>query len=219
VLTGLLPPASGSVSLDGTPLPPGFRQRSKDQLRQIQMIYQMADTALNPRMRLREIIGYPIEFYLGLKGRARDDRVREILSMIDLDPATYIDRRPGELSGGQKQRVGIARALAAEPRFIICDEVTSALDQLVAESILQLLDRLQAELGLAYMFVTHDLATVRAIADDVVVMQAGHVVQSATKAAIFEGPNAAYTDLLLTSVPEMDPGWLTGVLARRQDLG
>ena len=215
VLTGLLRPSSGYVCLDGIRLAPGFRQRSKDQLRQVQMIYQMADTALNPKMRLREIIGYPAEFYLGLKGRARDERVREILSLIDLEPDHYIDRRPSELSGGQKQRVGIARALAAEPRFIICDEVTSALDQLVAEGILKLLDRLQSEFNLAYMFITHDLATVRAIADDVVVMQKGRVVQAGPKDAVFTGPNEAYTDLLLTSVPEMDPDWLTNLLQRR----
>jgi peptide/nickel transport system ATP-binding protein len=215
VLSGLLVPQAGQVTLDGVPLAPRFRDRTKDQLRRIQMIYQMADTALNPKMRVREIIGYPAQFYLGLRGKALDDRVREILSMIDLEPDRFIDRIPSELSGGQKQRIGIGRALAAAPRLIICDEVTSALDQLVAEGILKLLNRLQSELDLSYMFITHDIATVRAIADDMVVMQHGRIVEQGTRDAIFAPPHAPYTELLLNSVPEMDPGWLTRVLGRQ----
>ena len=215
VVTGLLAPTSGEVLLDGQPLPKRFRNRSRDQLRQIQMIYQMADTALNPKIRIREIVGYPARFYLGLKGRALDQRVREILSMIGLEPGEFIDRLPGELSGGQKQRIGIARALAAEPRFIICDEVTSALDQIVAEGILRLLDQLQSELNLAYMFITHDLATVRAIADGVVVMRSGEVVERGSKAQVFSPPHHPYTELLLSSVPDMDADWLSRVLASR----
>ena len=181
VIMGLLPPRQGRVLFSGRDLPPSYRRRGKDALRAVQMIYQMADTALNPKQRVRDIVGRPVEFYLGLKGRERDRRVRELLEQIELDPDVFIDRLPGELSGGQKQRVGIARALAAEPQVIICDEVTSALDQLVAEGILRLLDRLQRELGLAYMFITHDLATVRAIADEVVVMQSGRVVEAGPK--------------------------------------
>jgi peptide/nickel transport system ATP-binding protein len=215
VITGLLPPRSGTVRFMGKPLPAGFRKRSRDQLRQIQMIYQMADTALNPRQTVAEIIGRPVEFYRGLRGAARRRRVDELLSQIEMEPAAYRDRLPGELSGGQKQRIGIARALAAEPRFIICDEVTSALDQLVAEGILRLLDGLQRELDLALMFITHDIATVRAIADEVVVMQSGRVVEHGAKAEIFVPPHHPYTELLLASVPEMDPDWLTGVLAAR----
>ncbi len=213
VLTGLLPPLEGEVRFDGAPLPPSFRQRSKDQLRQTQMIYQMADTALNPKLRIREIIGRPASFYLGLRGRALETRVRELLALIELDPDEFIDRLPSELSGGQKQRIGIARALAAEPSVIICDEVTSALDQLVAEGILRLLDRLQVELGLAYMFITHDIATVRAIADEVVVMKQGRVVEKGEKTEIFTPPHDPYTELLLRSVPEMDPDWLDELLA------
>ena len=215
VITGLLPPASGAVLFEGQPLPPALKGRTRAQLRQVQMIYQMADTALNPKLRLRELIGRPAQMYLGLQGRALDTRVRDLLNLIELDPATYIDRLPGELSGGQKQRIGIARALAAEPRLIICDEVTSALDQIVQEGILKLLTRLQQEFGLAYMFITHDLATVRAIADDVVVMQRGRVVEQGPKAEMFAPPHAPYTDLLLSSVPEMDPDWLTRLLERR----
>ena len=182
VITGLLPPREGRVVIDGEVLPADYRERSKDQLRHIQMIYQMADTALNPRQRIRDIIGRPLSFYLGLNGEARTQRIRELLSMIEMDPDTYIDRLPTELSGGQKQRISIARALAAEPEFIICDEVTSALDQLVAEGILKLLDRLQRELNLAYMFITHDLATVKAIADNVIVMLNGQIVEQGDKA-------------------------------------
>ncbi len=214
-ITGLLPPTSGEILFNGKALPPSFKRRSKDQLRQAQMIYQMADTALNPKQRIRDIIGRPVEFYLGLSGRARDERVRELLNLIEMEPDVFGHRFPGELSGGQKQRIGIARALAADPEFIICDEVTSALDQLVAEGILRLLDRLQTELGLAYMFITHDLATVRAIADEVVVMQHGRVVEQGPKVEMFTPPHHDYTDLLLSSVPEMDPDWLTNLLDER----
>ncbi len=214
-IMGLLPPKAGAIRFNGQALPASYKKRTKDQLRQVQMIYQMADTALNPRIRIKDIIGRPVEFYMGLKGRARDQRVEQLLEQIELDPGQYMQRRPAELSGGQKQRIGIARALAAEPEFIICDEVTSALDQLVAEGILRLLARLQDELGLAYMFITHDLATVRAIADEVVVMKEGVVVEAGPKDEMFTPPHHPYTDLLLSSVPEMDPDWLTRVLADR----
>jgi peptide/nickel transport system ATP-binding protein len=215
VITGLLPAREGEILFEGRALPPSFRARTTDQLRQCQMIYQMADTALNPKLRLRELIGRPAAMYLGLHGRALDARVRELLSLIELEPDRFIDRFPGELSGGQKQRIGIARALAAEPKLIICDEVTSALDQIVQEGILRLLDRLQSDLGLAYMFITHDLATVKAIADEVVVMQLGRVVEQGPKTEMFAPPHEPYTDLLLSSVPEMDPDWLTRLLAQR----
>jgi peptide/nickel transport system ATP-binding protein len=215
VITGLLVPSRGQVLFDGEPLPPSFRQRSRDQLRQAQMIYQSADTSLNPKLRLRELIGRPAQMYLGLTGRALDARIRDLLALIELEPSQFIDRLPSELSGGQKQRVGIARALAAEPKFIICDEVTSALDQIVAEGILKLLDRLQDEFNLAYMFITHDIATVRAIADDVVVMQRGRVVEKGAKARVLQPPHDPYTELLLSSVPEMDPDWLTRLLEER----
>ena len=214
-ITGLLPPSKGEILFKGTPFTPDYRNRDKDQLRQCQMIYQMADTALNPKVKISEIIGRPAQFYSGLKGVALKNRVDELLDLIELEPAQYYNRYPPELSGGQKQRIGIARALAAEPTFIICDEVTSALDQLVAEGILRLLDRLQSELDLAYMFITHDLATVRSIADEVVVMQQGRVVEQGPKDVMFTPPHDPYTDLLLSSVPEMDPNWLTTLLEER----
>jgi peptide/nickel transport system ATP-binding protein len=214
-ITGLLPPKAGQILLDGAPLPADYRKRSKDQLRQVQMIYQMADTALNPRMSIGQIIARPVEFYLGLKGKEKRRKVDALLEQIELEPSTFYNRLPSELSGGQKQRIGIARALAAEPKFIICDEVTSALDQLVAEGILRLLARLQDELSLTYMFITHDLATVRAIADEVVVMKDGRVVEQGPKDEMFQPPHHPYTDLLLSSVPEMDPDWLTNLLNQR----
>ncbi|MDF1735747.1 MAG: ABC transporter ATP-binding protein [Minwuia sp.] len=214
-ITGLLPPTKGRILFNGEELPADYRKRSKDQLRQAQMIYQMADTALNPKVLISEIIGRPAAFYGGLKGGALKSRVDELLDLIELEPSKYYNRYPPELSGGQKQRIGIARALAADPTFIICDEVTSALDQLVAEGILKLLDRLQKELNLAYMFITHDLATVRSIADEVVVMKQGKVVEQGPKNEMFTPPHHPYTDLLLSSVPEMDPDWLTTVVEER----
>lgn len=214
-ITGLLPPSQGHIEFNGEVLPLDYRKRSKDQLRQVQMIYQMADTALNPRSSIGDIIGRPVQFYSGLTGTAKRRRVEELLAQIELEPGQYIDRLPSELSGGQKQRIGIARALAAEPQFIICDEVTSALDQLVAEGILKLLAQLQDDLSLSYMFITHDLATVRAISDEVVVMKDGKVVEQGPKAEMFQPPHHPYTDLLLSSVPEMDPDWLTNLLNGR----
>lgn len=214
VISGLLAPSQGSVRLSGEALPAKYGQRSKEQLREVQYIYQMADTALNPRHRIRELLGWPVQFYTGLKGRKLEERIRQLLRMIDMDPDKYIDRYSSELSGGQKQRIGIARALAAEPRLIICDEVTSALDQIVAEGILQLLDRLQKEFGLAFIFITHDLNTVRAIADEVIVMKQGRVVESGPTAEVYAQPREAYTKLLLASVPQTDPEWLDKFLER-----
>ena len=214
-ITGLLPPREGEIAFDDVVLPADYRKRSVEQLRQAQMIYQMADTALNPRKRVGEIIGRPVEFYLGLKGAEKRRRVEQLLEQIELEPSEFIDRLPSELSGGQKQRIGIARALAAEPKFIICDEVTSALDQLVAEGILKLLTNLQDEMKLSYMLITHDLSTVRAIADEVVVMKDGLIVEAGPKDDMFTPPHHAYTDLLLSSVPEMDPDWLDQLLEQR----
>ncbi|WP_298294846.1 ABC transporter ATP-binding protein [uncultured Litoreibacter sp.] len=214
-ITGLLPPRIGHIEFEGQQMPLDYRRRNKDQLRQAQMIYQMADTALNPRKTIGETIGRPVEFYLGLKGREKRAKVDALLEEIELEPTQYFHRLPSELSGGQKQRIGIARALAAEPKFIICDEVTSALDQLVAEGILRLLAKLQDQLGLSYMFITHDLATVKSISDEVVVMKDGVVVEQGEKADMFQPPHHPYTDLLLSSVPEMDPDWLDELLKQR----
>lgn len=214
VITGLLPQVSGVVKFEGAELPPKLEDRSKEQKRRIQMIYQMADTAMNPRQTVREIIGRPLEFYLGMTGVEKEARVLELLEMIELD-GRFLDRLPSELSGGQKQRICIARALAAEPDFVICDEVTSALDQIVQEGILKLLMRLQKDLNLTYLFITHDISTVKAISDQVVVMNLGEVVEQGSKDEVFNPPHPPYTELLLSSVPEMDPDWLTNLNSER----
>jgi len=219
VITGLLPPLEGRVIYGEQELPPALRSRKLETLRIMQMIYQMPDTALNPRQRVRDVIGRPLSFYFGMKGKERNDRIKELLQMIELSPKKYIDRYPGELSGGEKQRVCIARALAAKPEMIICDEVTSALDQLVAEGILKLLQDLQNELHVSYLFITHDLATVKAISDEIVVMLQGRIVEQGVKKNVLTPPHHEYTDLLLSSVPEMDPDWLDGVLAERKRKG
>jgi len=217
-ITGLLPPSKGQILFNGKALPPTLKERGVDQLQKIQMIYQMADTAMNPRHTVRDIIGRPLEFYLGLRGRERDQRLLELVEMIELDES-FIDRLPAELSGGQKQRICIARALAADPELIICDEVTSALDQIVQKGILELLLRLQKELNLTYIFITHDIATVKAISDQIVVMLEGRVVEQGMKSEILAPPYPDYTKLLLSSVPEMDPDWLTGLLEEREREG
>ncbi len=215
VITGLLPREAGDIRFQGETLPPALAQRTREQKRRIQMIYQMPDVALNPHQTLLDIIGRPIAFYFG---RSRADirkRVLELLRMMDL-PESFIDRKPGELSGGQKQRVGIARALAAEPDLIICDEVTSALDQLVGEEILRLLKHLQDELGIAYLFITHDLGVVKRIANKVTVMLKGKMVAGGETQTVFAPPFHPYTELLLSSVPEMRSDWLDEVLDRRR---
>lgn len=215
VITGLLPPISGSVTFDGKALTPALKQRSRDDLRRIQLIYQMADTAMNPRQTVRDIIGRPLSFYFGLHGAAKTARVKELLEQIEMGSG-FVDRYPAELSGGQKQRVAIARALAAKPELILCDEPTSALDPLVAEGILSLLMRLQAETQVSYMFITHDIAIVRAIADSVAVMHRGRLVRFGAKSQVLAPPFDDYTDLLLKSVPEMELGWLEKALASRK---
>ena len=214
VITGLLPQKKGEIIFDGKKLSPKLEQRSKEELRKIQIIFQMPDTAMNPRQTVDEIIGRPIEFYQGIKGKKRETKVIELLKMIELDE-TFLDRLPSELSGGQKQRICIARALAANPDLIICDEVTSALDQIVQEGILKLLQKLQKELGVTYIFITHDIATVKAISDEIVVMYQGEVVEQGLKSKILNPPHPDYTQLLLSSVPEMDPDWLTNLLNKR----
>ncbi len=213
-ITGLLPPSKGRITFNGKELPPKLADRDRDTLRRIQMIYQSADTALNPRQTVRDIVGRPVEFYMGLKGAAKDRRIVELLEAIELGE-DFIDRYPGEVSGGQKQRISIARALAAEPELIICDEVTSALDQIVQEEILKLLMKLQKETQVTYLFITHDIATVRAISDEIVVMYKGKVVQQGLKSQVLNPPYPPYTELLLSSVPQMDPDWLTTLLKKR----
>ena len=215
VITGLLPPSEGTITFDGKVLPKALSGRSKEELRRVQMIYQMADTAMNPRQTVRDIIGRPISFYYGLHGAKKTERVKQLLDQIEMGDR-FLDRYPAELSGGQKQRVAIARALAAKPELILCDEPTSALDPLVAEGILNLLLRLQEETAVSYVFITHDIAIVRAIADSVAVMHRGKLVRFGPKSKVLSPPFDDYTDLLLKSVPEMEIGWLEKVLTTRR---
>lgn len=211
VISGLLPASQGHIGFNEQILPSSFRKRNFDELRRIQLIYQMADTALNPKQTIGAIIGAPLSLYFGLSGREKERRTIELLEQIELD-AGFLSRKPPELSGGQKQRVAIARALAAKPDLILCDEPTSALDPLVAEGILDLLMRVQAQTQVSYLFITHDLSVVRAIADDVGVMHRGRLIRFGPREAALSPPFDAYTEKLLKSVPEMKIGWLESVL-------
>lgn len=218
-LSGLLAPSAGTITFDGETASPSFRDRQKELLRNIQIIAQTSDMALNPRQSVATIVGRPIRFYEGIKGTALRRRVAELLEAVELDPATFSDRLPGELSGGQKQRVGIARALAARPKMLICDEVISALDQLVAEGILRLLSRLQCEQGLTILFITHDIDAVRAIADDVLVMKDGRIRALGLKTKILTPPHESYVEQLMAAVPEMNEHWLDRIAASRDSRG
>ncbi|MCZ8375264.1 MAG: ABC transporter ATP-binding protein [Beijerinckiaceae bacterium] len=207
VVAGLTPASRGTVTLDGVDLAPGIAGRSREQLREIQLVFQMADTALNPKVPIDEIIGRPLTFFFGMKGAERDRRVRELLDLTHL-PASVRDRLPGDLSGGQKQRVNFARALAAQPKLLLCDEVTSALDTVVAAAILDLMAELRRELGLTTMFISHDIKTIRAICDDIMVLYSGRVVETMPAAALETGHHHPYAGLLLGSVPALRTDWL-----------
>ena len=215
LILGLLPRKSGSVKFSGKELPPALKERAKDDLRRIQFIYQQPDVALNPRQTIGEIIGRPVQLYFGRSPAEVKRRVAELLVEVGL-PEDYAGRLSTALSGGQKQRVSIARALAAEPDLIICDEPTSALDQLVADGVLKLLKKLQDELGVAYLFITHDLGIVRRIAHRTAVMLKGEIVAQGPTAEIFNPPFHPYTERLISSVPEMRTEWLDEVLAKRR---
>jgi peptide/nickel transport system ATP-binding protein len=214
VICGLLPPSAGSVTFAGEPLPSTMRGRTPEQLRQIQLVQQNPDTAMNPRQDISTIVGRPLTFFHGLRGAELDSAIAELLKQVELDP-NLAQRRPGELSGGQKQRVCIARALAARPRIIVCDEVTSALDPLIADEVLKLLGRLQAEQGIAYVFITHDFNAVRAMADRIAVMHRGRIVRQGFADAVLRPPYDDYTRSLIEAVPELRAGWLDEVLSSR----
>ena len=214
VISGLKAATAGEVRLNGNPLAPDVRQRSREDTRKVQMIFQIPDVSLNPKQTIGEILGRPLAFYHDMMGAARDDRVAELLDMVEL-PRNFISRLPAELSGGQKQRIGIARALAADPDVILCDEVTSALDTVVAASVIELLRDLQQKLGIAYVFISHDLSVVADVATDVAVLYAGRVVEHGPRDRVFSPPHHDYTELLLSSVPELRPGWLEEITAER----
>ena len=207
VVAGLVPRARGDVLLDGAPLPAALSARTLDQYRRIQIVFQNADTALNPSRTIADILGRPMRFYHGLRGAAAKKRMYELLDLVKL-PASIAHRQPGGLSGGQKQRVNLARALAADPALILCDEVTSALDTVVGAAILELLAELRRELGVSYMFISHDISTVRALCDDVLVLYSGQCVEAGQRDALTAPPYHPYTGLLVDSVPTLEPGWL-----------
>lgn len=215
VIAGLLAPSAGEVRLGGKALPPHYRQRTRAQLGRIQFVHQMADTALNPRQSIGTILGRSLTFYHGLRGAARRERVWELLAMVEL-PATFAHRRPAELSGGQKQRVNLARALAAEPEVILCDEVISALDSIVAANIITLLKRLREETGVAFVFITHDLSAAASFADETIVLYGGRVVESGPTERVLSPPYHPYTRLLVASVPELRVGWMEEMTATRE---
>ena len=217
VIAGLLPQRQGSVSYRGKPLPPSVHDRDVEQLRKVQIVFQHPDMTLNPARSIEYAIGRPLELYFGMQGAQKRARVEELLTLVDLPP-DFADRQPSELSGGEKQRIALARAFGADPELIICDEVLSSLDTLVASTILELLKDLKNRLGVAYLFVSHDLATVATIADRVIVMYAGRICEQGPTREVFTPPYHPYTDLLISSVPELRTDWLTEVLKGRDDV-
>jgi peptide/nickel transport system ATP-binding protein len=188
-------------------MPSDLRRRSRDQLRELQIVFQFADTALNPAKSIADILARPLIFYHGMDSKSRDARIDQLLDMVRI-PRNMRYRRPGELSGGQKQRINLARALAADPKMIICDEITSALDTVVAAAIIELLKELQRELSLSYLFISHDLSTVRAICDEVIVMYGGRKVEQLRPDMMGGEASHPYSRLLFSSVPKLDTGWL-----------
>ncbi|AIP36189.1 nickel import ATP-binding protein NikE [Paraburkholderia xenovorans LB400] len=212
VVAGLVDRARGEVLFNGEPLPAQISRRTPEQYRQIQIVFQNADTALNPSHSIADILARPLAFYHHLRGSAAKKRMLELLDLVKL-PAAIATRAPAGLSGGQKQRVNLARALAANPALILCDEVTSALDTVVGAAILDLLAELRRELGVSYMFISHDISTVRAICDEVIVLYAGHRVEAGQRDVLAAPPYHPYTGLLVDSVPALKPGWLD---ARRE---
>ena len=206
-VAGLLKPCRGTILFNNRELKPTLAQRSKEELRQIQIVFQMADTALNPSQTIERILARPLVFYKGLSGEPLQRRIRELLDLVKL-PHTVAGRLPGGLSGGQKQRVNLARALAADPDLILCDEVTSALDTVVGAAVLDLMAELRRELGVSYLFISHDLHTVRAVCDEIVVMQHGRKLAQVARADYERGPHHPYYELLARSVPELRRGWL-----------
>jgi peptide/nickel transport system ATP-binding protein len=205
-IAGILPAHAGDIKFNGRSLGKAGRSRTRDELRQIQIVFQHADTALNPAKSIEDILGRPLTFYRGMRGNARDARISDLLDLVRL-PKSVRHRRPGELSGGQKQRVNFARALAAEPTIILCDEITSALDTVVAAAVIELVKELQRELGLSYIFISHDLSVVEAICDEIIVMYRGQKIEEIAPARV-KAPEHPYSRLLFSSVPKLDPTWL-----------
>jgi oligopeptide transport system ATP-binding protein len=200
----LYKPTAGEVTFQGkdlTKLKGGDLRRMR---REMQMIFQDPYASLNPRMTVGSIIGEPLEIHNLAKGKAKQERVQELLRLVGLNPY-FANRYPHEFSGGQRQRIGIARALAVEPSFIVCDEPISALDVSIQAQVINLLEELQEKLGLTYLFIAHDLAVVRHIADRVAVMYVGKLVELTDRDDLYESPLHPYTRALLSAVPVPDP--------------
>jgi oligopeptide/dipeptide ABC transporter ATP-binding protein len=202
LLMRLEPPTSGSIKLDGTELTGLDDNALRPFRRDVQMVFQDPYSSLNPRLSVGEIVGEPLTVHK-IAGRA--GRVRELLAAVGLDPGAAV-RFPSEFSGGQRQRIGIARALALEPRVMILDEPVSALDVSIQASVLNLLRDLQRERDLAYLFISHDLAVIRQVADEIAVMHLGLIVEQGPAEAVCEHPAHPYTVALLSAVPVPDPG-------------
>jgi len=215
-IAGILPAHAGDIVFNGRELGKVGRSRTRSELRQIQIVFQHADTALNPAKSVEDILRRPLTFYHGMRGKARDARVSELLDLVHL-PKSLRHRLPGELSGGQKQRVNFARALAAEPTLILCDEITSALDTVVAAAVVELLKELQRELGLSYIFISHDLSVIEAICDEIIVMYRGQKVEEITPNRLTT-PQHPYTRLLFSSVPKLDPTWLDSLKQNAEEV-
>jgi peptide/nickel transport system ATP-binding protein/oligopeptide transport system ATP-binding protein len=199
----LIPPTSGSVKFCGREILPLSEQDFRPLRREMQMIFQDPFGSLNPRFTIAEIVGEALEIHFPEMTRSeRSDRIAELLRLVGLQPE-MMRRYPHEFSGGQRQRIGIARALAVEPRFIVCDEPVSALDVSVQAQIVNLLQDLQEQFGIAYLFIAHDLAVVEHISDHVLVMHHGKIVESASAEAIYQDPQNDYTKTLLAAVPSL----------------
>jgi len=211
-VAGLLAPCRGTIRFDGSAaLALDVDQRSADHLRRIQLIFQNPDESLNPRHTVGEILAQPLKLYFGLVGPALRERSEALLERVRLG-AHYLERLPSQLSGGEKQRVAVARAFAAEPALVLCDEITSALDVSVQAAVLDLLNTLKREEGATYVFVSHDLAVVRALADRVAVLYQGRLCELGPTAQVYALPSHPYTEVLLGAVLEPDPD-LSPVLA------
>ncbi len=204
-VAGLLTPFAGVIRFAGSDaLEPEVDKRSSDHLRRIQLIFQNPDESLNPRHTVGEILAQPLKLYFGLSGKELRRRSEALLERVRLG-AHYLDRLPGQLSGGEKQRVAIARAFAAEPELVLCDEITSALDVSVQAAVLNLLNQLKQDEGATYVFVSHDLAVVKALADRVAVLYQGRLCEMGPTAQVYSLPSHPYTEVLLGAVLEPDP--------------
>ena len=198
-------PTEGSVNFEGVELTQTRGEELRKMRRRMQMIFQDPYASLNPRMTVGSIIGEPLEVHgIGANKRERHERVQELLKTVGLNPY-FVNRYPHEFSGGQRQRIGVARALAVNPAFIVCDEPISALDVSIQAQIINLLEDLQEELGLTYLFIAHDLSVVRHISDRIAVMYLGKIVELADRDDLYENPMHPYTQALLSAVPIPDP--------------